>query len=205
MTNVVPFANFDPETGQYTRSSWCDATSSDLDEPNTYRGLVSDINSQYHDITNGVPVDMPPKPSAHHEFNYSSKQWAPNLAHSKVRLKHRIEAERDRRVFAPIAYDEKVIDGFERSQRNLADKLATIRARREHGLPALPTQLRVWRDANNITHTFPSEEAYESWLVSLAVALEERGTAAYAWSWQKKAALDAITTVAELDEFDPTE
>jgi hypothetical protein len=87
VTTVVPFANFDPETGQYTRSSWCDATSSDLDAPNTYRGLVADINGQYHDLVNGVPVNMPPRPSRAHNFDWASKTWVLNreMAWSFVR------------------------------------------------------------------------------------------------------------------------
>ena len=79
MTTVVPFANFDPETGQYTRSSWCDPSSPELNAPNTYRGVVN-IHSQYHDLASGKPVDMPPRPSGMHDFEYRGRRRVLNTA-----------------------------------------------------------------------------------------------------------------------------
>lgn len=36
---------------------------------------IADHSSQYHDISTNMPVDMPPKPSEFHEFDFASKTW----------------------------------------------------------------------------------------------------------------------------------
>lgn len=42
-----------------------------------YIGKV-DLLKQYHNLETNLPVDMPPKPSEFHDFDYTRKQWAAN-------------------------------------------------------------------------------------------------------------------------------
>lgn len=42
-----------------------------------YEGAVN-MASQYHDLATNLPVDMPPRPSEFHEFDYTRKQWVAN-------------------------------------------------------------------------------------------------------------------------------
>lgn len=92
---LVPFANYDPATGRYTRASWCDADSADLVQPNTYQGRV-DINVQYHDLATDQPAFMPPKPGQFYDFDYAAKQWTFN----SVAAWTQVRVERDARLRA---------------------------------------------------------------------------------------------------------
>lgn len=200
MTQLVSYARFD-ETGRYFVVGWIAAGSSILQEPNVYVGQV-DPTTQFHG-PNG-PTLLPEKPVGEHDFDWVTKTWVPNLERAKAAVKYRIEAERDERVFAPIiVYDGKNLDADAISIERLANKLAALDAYEKVGLE-MPVPMLVWRDADNITHTFASHAEYKTWLAGFAVALDLRGTQAFAWSWLKKSELDGVTTVEDLLAFDPT-
>jgi hypothetical protein len=114
-----------------------------------------------------------------------------------------IEAHREATIYAPvIVYDGVNLDADATSQRNITEKLNDI-ARREQENTPMPAQMLVWRDADNVMHTFADQAAMRSWLNGLAIAVGARGAQAYAWSWEKKSQLEAITDPAELAAFDP--
>ncbi len=60
-----------------------------------YVGSVNQ-DKQYHDIENDRPVDMPPRPSEAHDFDYAAKQWVPNVDRAWMLVR----IERDRRLKA---------------------------------------------------------------------------------------------------------
>lgn len=65
------------ETGKYI---WQGNIGSDgVIPPNTYDGEVN-MTTQYHDIANNVPVDMPTRPGPYYDFDYATKQWAVNTS-----------------------------------------------------------------------------------------------------------------------------
>jgi Domain of unknown function (DUF4376) len=143
------------------------------------------------------------EPPAMHAWDWSAKAWGPDLAAAKAAKLREIERERDRRITAVIAYAGANVDADERAQKNVSNKLAEI-AQREALSQPMPTELLVWRDADNNMHAFATPGEYLAWLGGLAVAMAERGTLAYAWSWQAKAAAAAATTLAELDAISLT-
>ena len=69
---MINFARYD-NNGRYTIVGSCEATSEDLLLPNTWIGEKVDPRTQYHAF--GKPTAMPKKPSHHHTFDYSAKQW----------------------------------------------------------------------------------------------------------------------------------
>lgn len=156
------------------------------------------IDMTTHELIEG---GKPDRPSEYHDWDPVARAWVGNKARLVASKSLALELERDVRINAPITYDGKVIDGFKRSQENIASKLATITQREALGLPDMPGPLLVWRDAANVTHTFPDQATYKAWLSGLAIALEERGTMAYAWSWAKKAELQGLATFAEVEAF----
>lgn len=145
-------------------------------------------------IVNGKP----PRPSPVHEWDNTAKVWVANLAKAREIRGAEIEAARDAIIKGTILYDGKNIDCDTRSQDNVSYKLATIAQREALGLSPLPAELLVWRDADNITHSFANQTTYKNWLGGLAVAMDERGTLAYGWSWGQKAALAALTTYEDI-------
>jgi hypothetical protein len=71
---MTDYATFDAN-GVYTAIKTSLATAEELASiPGVYVGRV-DPHTQYHDHSRGVPVDLPPQPSAHHVFNFVSKKW----------------------------------------------------------------------------------------------------------------------------------
>ncbi len=143
------------------------------------------------------------QPTKYHVFNYVTHLWeAPqSIEQLKADKKAAVEAEFVRRVYAPITYDSKLLDADFNSQFNLSSKIAELAAR-DTGTP-LPVDQLIWRDANNITHTFADLATYRAWLNGLVIAISERATVSYMWSWQKKADLDLLTTYDDIVAFDP--
>ena len=131
-------------------------------------------------------------------------QLVPDLDAMKRRKAKLIERERDLRLSAPIIeYDGMRLDADPLSKQNLQDKITAVNARASSGKPPSAAML-VWRDADNVMHSFASLNAYRAWLDGFVIALEERGMQAWGWSWAKKDQLAAMTTVEEVLAFDPT-
>lgn len=160
--------------------------------------------THYIDVATQALVPFPAQPSPDYVWDWTSKAWQGDLAAAKTRKSGLIEVERDRRIVAAVmVYDGANLDADARAKDNLMAKLAEVNSRIAVNDPLPPEQL-VWRDADNQMHAFADMTSYKAWLDGFAIAMGSRGTDAYAWSWQKKAALDALTSQADVDAFDPT-
>ncbi len=76
---------------------FCGTEGGKPDQPHAgiYEGYVA-IGRQYHDLATNKPVNMPPQPSAAHEFDYKRKTWVADTAS----LWALARAERDKRIAA---------------------------------------------------------------------------------------------------------
>lgn len=64
----------------------------------THSALEGSFDDNSYYVEAGVPVPMPPKPSPHHVFDYTTKQWFdPRTPETEWPL---VRAERDRRLLA---------------------------------------------------------------------------------------------------------
>jgi hypothetical protein len=154
--------------------------------------------THYVDMVSETVQAMPPRPSPDHHWSYQDQAWQGSVDTARQNKICAIEAERERRIYAEvIAYDGKSIDADARGQRNITEKLNDIGRREQEGVP-MPTEMLMWRDADNVDHQFADQAAYRSWLNGLAIALALRGTQAYAWSWSKKAEVAACTSVEQI-------
>ena len=194
----MKFAIYELATGQILRSVSCtqEQAAASCDAGQFF--VPTEVRDDEHYIVDGVPVAFPAKPSAFHQWDWATRQWQPDLADALARKLAEIETERDHRINAPITYDGAVIDGDAVAQKNISDKLLEI-SQREALADPMPAELMVWRDAANVMHPFSDQDTYKAWLGGLAVALAQRGTEAYAWSWNKKAQARAATTLEQLD------
>ena len=147
---------------------------------------VFDGHSHY--VQNGELVPFPEKPSPHHDWDWSTKSWLPSLEGAKAAKKRDIDALRSAMIDAPLDYDGKSLDADQSARDNLKAKLEEVRERIRLGIPML-SELLVWRDADNVTHSWPTIEAYHDWLAGFAVAMSERGTRCYACGWHHKDAI----------------
>lgn len=68
------FHRFD-QNGRYTNTVESTEEGITFEDPATI--YIGDANpaTQYHDLQTNKPVDMPPKPSEFHWFNYETKAW----------------------------------------------------------------------------------------------------------------------------------
>ena len=119
----------------------------------------------------------------------------------RKQLKYEIEQERSRRINDVIVYDTRNLDADRDAQKNIEKKLKELDAI-EAGYGSTYPELFMWRDADNGMRTFADIAELRGWLLGLVAAIAQRGTVAYAWSWQRKADLDA-TADADLAAFDP--
>lgn len=84
-------AIFNPATGEILRLLNCDAETAAL---NTAAGesaleVGEDVGDDTHYVVGDAPVPMPTSPGLHHDFNYTTKQWAPNPAAAWASVRQR--------------------------------------------------------------------------------------------------------------------
>ena len=148
-------------------------------------GSIVGVGAETHYVQNSELVPFPEKPSAHHDWDWPTKSWLPNLDAAKAAKKTEIEAERNRRINEPLIYDGKVLDADQAARDNLKAKLEEVRERIRLNMPMAP-ELLVWRDNANVSHSWPTIEADHDWLAGYAVAMSDRGTRCYACAWHHK-------------------
>lgn len=199
---IVPvhFARFDAN-GRYTMTGVVPSNSITLEEPDVHIGIV-DPATQYH--TADGPVDMPPQPTPEYKFNYETKTWGGDVEELRTKRHTQIEAERDARLVDPVInYNGTLVDADGQAEKNLQQKVTATASRIANNTPT-PPQMLVWKDHTNVIHAFPDLVTYKEWLDGFVIAMENRGMAIWAWSWNRKDALNALTTFEQVVAFDPT-
>jgi hypothetical protein len=109
------------------------------------------------------------------------------LAEAKAARKRQIEAERDAACWQPVTALGRTWDADKRSQELLASAITLVQA----GGP-LPA---VWRDHDN--NDMPVTDIAD--LLAIAGAIIQQVQTAYATSWARKAAVDAASTIEEVE------
>ena len=145
-------------------------------------------------------TEFPAQPTLHHDWDWPTKSWLPNLDAAKAAKKAEIEAERNRRISEPLIYDGKVHDADQAARDNLKAKLEEVRERIRLNIPMAP-ELLVWRDNGNVTHSWPTIEAYHDWLAGYAVAMSDRGTRCYACAWYHKDTLGQLSAMEDITNY----
>ena len=160
--------------------------------------VAPDVTAQTHWIKDGVATEYATKnylnmPSYPCTWSPESEQWvdARDLKELIAVKLREVEDERDRRISSPIEYLGHLVDADARAQANITNKINEINARIQLG-QLMPESLMMWLDANNQVVTFDSQEQMRDWLQGLVIAITQRGTEAYAWSWQVKDQLRSL-------------
>lgn len=117
----------------------------------------------------------------------------------KSRVKALITSKANELRYVTIAYDGKNLDANEIAQTNISGKIAQLQ--NELAL-ALPSNDLFWKDADNIVHTWTDPAVYLEWLQGLQVQIASRATSLYNTAWTGKAAVDALTTIDEVSNYD---
>lgn len=169
--------------------------------------VAPDVTAQTHWIKDGVATEYATKnylnmPSYPCTWSPESEQWvdARDLKELIAMKLREVEDERDRRISSPIEYLGRTVDADARAQGNITDKINEINAREQIGSP-MPVATMIWRDAENTNVTFESQDAMKAWLQGLVIAITQRGTEAYAWSWEVKNQLRSLDSKEEVEAF----
>lgn len=139
-------------------------------------------------VIDGQFVPFPEKPSHHHEWDWSTKSWLPNLDAAKAAKKAEVEAELARRLYLPY-------NGFDADPLSRERISGTI-ARLQRGDP-LPAGWVGWRDFSN-QQQWAADDAVTvlANLTALSRAIEDREQALLIAAWTHKA---AIASLADID------
>lgn len=169
--------------------------------------VAGDVTPQTHWIKDGRAVryktnNYASMPLHECSWNPATEEWLDGRAilTLKSAKSSAIEAERDRRISAPIEYLGRIVDADARAQANITNKINEINARIQLG-QLMPESLMMWLDANNQVVTFDSQEQMRDWLQGLMIATTQRGTEAYAWSWQVKDQLRSLESKDAIEAF----
>jgi hypothetical protein len=159
---------------------------------------VLDYMSQKVDTETNTLVDyQPPKPEDTDLVSYvwdtETKRWVATttLTAVKNQKKNLISTLRETKNLEPITYNNMLFDCDAQAQRNIQAWVTNINA----GIN--PPQGFVWRDYNNV-----DQPADANFILGLNAAVVARGTQMYQTSWNKKAEVDALTTIEQVNSYD---
>jgi hypothetical protein len=162
------------------------------------------INDSLFFIDEGIATAFPAKPSMYHIWDWETKAYILsaeqlNLAKlEKLKLVNRVRANLS---LEPIPYDNKTLDADTQAQSNINGKLQEIFARGAKNTPLTSGEM-FWKDADNVIHSWGSQENYKLWLQGLVIAISSRNTELYATAWTKKAEVEALTDINDILNYD---
>ena len=190
------FAIYNVASGEIKRSVFCSEADVALNAASDESWVEADVSDASCYIQDGEPTHFPEKPSPHHEWDWSTKSWLPNLDAARESKLQQVAVELNARLYLPC-------NGFDAdhvSRGRISGTLA--RLQRGDGLPA---GWIGWRDASNQQHWAEDDAATVlASLAALSCAIEDREQALLAASWQHKANLNALEDFAAILSYDTT-
>lgn len=143
-------------------------------------------NCEFHYVDDGALVEKPEQPSPEHTFDYATKQWVYDLTGHRNEKWSEIKAFRDTEEFSTFVWNNHTFDCDEVSQRRIqgAVQLAALDI----------STVMDWTLTDNTVQTFNATE-----LQQIGQALAAHVNACHVKGREKRAAIDAATTKAELD------
>jgi hypothetical protein len=183
------------ETGEITRC--VDAPDSEASlHAQMYVLAPSGHSDETHYVQNGELVPFPAKPSPHHEWDWATKSWLPNLDAAREAKLQEVATELGRRLYLPC-------NGFD-ADKVSRERISGTIARLQRGDP-LPAGWIGWRDASNQQQWATDDAATVlANLTALSRATEDREQALLVASWTHKANIAALTDIDAIIGYDVT-
>lgn len=195
MSNIL-FTAWDKTTSEVLYSGEAsDPLSLESDKVGIDVGTRADSNT--FRIENGEYSQIPTQPSPHHEWDWPTKSWLPNLDAARNAKLQEVASELNRRLHLPC-------NGFDADNVS-RERISGMIARLQRG-DGLPSGWVGWRDASNrqqwITDNATTVLAN---LTALSRAIEDREQALLVASWNHKANIAALTDIDAIIAYDVTE
>lgn len=142
------------------------------------------------------PKTLPAKPSPHHEWDWATKSWHPNLDAAREAKLQQVAAELNTRLYLSC-------NGFDADAVS-RERISCTIARLQRG-DGLPAGWMGWRDASNQQRWAEDNAATVlANLTALSCALEDREQALLITSWQHKTTLNALEDFDAILSYDTT-
>lgn len=185
----VAFARFDAD-GRYVSTGVVPADSITLLEPGIYIGEVN-AQTQYH--TDAGPVDIPPRPTLGHDFDWVTKTWLPNLDRAKAEKWEEIKAARDAAKQMPLATPYGDFDADPAGRSNIVDVAQAVQTLAQTLAPLdQPTVNFTLHD--NTTVTLTAQQ-----MIEVAKLLFQQVQTAHEHGRALRAAIEAATSVEAVE------
>lgn len=185
--------------GRIVSSGQCPTSMLALQQPIPGTTLREGVARTESDYWNGNDVvEIPLRPSAHHVWDWTTKQWNPDLADAITSRKHDVDAERARRSVLPVTYNSAPFDADDLARERISGTLA--RLLRGDGLPS---GWLGWRDADNNMHwVADTPAAVQTSLAGLSSEIEDREQVLLIAAWTHKHLIGQLTTVESILAYD---
>lgn len=164
-------------------------------ENETRAVLLGDTKDGGWISSEGHHHNVPQQPDSGYEWDWDTKEWVNKTSIEDYRqiAIAQINKERSRRLTAPVEYQGHRVDAHTTAMGNITSKIAELNALAELGVEPDKESLS-WRNADNQNVRFATSAEMKAWLLGLVVAVSQRNSAVYAWSWaEKEAARSALT------------
>ena len=156
----------------------------------------SDIDFNENYIFEGALKSRPSKPSPHHEWDWHTKSWLPDLDAARESKLQQVTTELNRRLYLPC-------NGFD-ADKVSRDRISGMIARLQRG-DGLPAGWMGWRDADNQQHWAEDDVATVlANLTALSRAIEDREQALLVAGWTHKANIAALEDIDAILSYDVT-
>ena len=147
-------------------------------------------------VQNGEIVLFPEKPSPHHEWDWTTKSWLPNLDAARSSKLQQVSAELNARLYLPC-------NGFD-ADKVSRERISGMIARLQRG-DGLPAGWVGWRDASNQQQWATDDAATVlANLTALSRVIEDREQALLVASWAHKANIAALEDIDAILSYDVT-
>ena len=154
------------------------------------------VSDATHYVENGVLTEYLESPSPHHEWDWPTKTWIPNLDAARASKLQQVAVELNTRLYLPC-------NGFD-ADRVSRERISCMIARLQRG-DGLPAGWIGWRDASNQQRWAEDDNmTVLANLTTLSRAIEDREQTLLAAGWQHKANIAALTDIDAILSYDAT-
>ena len=181
------YIQYNVATGEITQIFDCSENDS-IEHLSGYGYEIIESNGDYSDgyVQNGELLHFPAKPSPHHEWDWHTKSWLPNLDAARESQRQAWNTWRDRELIAGYTHNGHV---FHSDDRFMAE-LQLILKGYERGYLTGTSAIRT-RDNGTLQMAHAEVE-------SLLLLIGLHRQAIYAQSWAGKDALAGLTTLESI-------
>ena len=189
---------FDIKTGQILKTVSAPDGHANLYDSEGKGVILTDtwVSDATHYVENGALTEYLENPSPHHEWDWTTKSWLPNLDAAREAKLQSVATELNARLYPPC-------NGFDADSVSRG-RISGMIARLQRG-DGLPVGWVGWRDADNNMHWAADDaETVLTNLTALSRAIEDREQALLVASWTHKANIAALEDIDAILAYDVT-